>query len=94
MPRPKLTPEILTKDHALGATIEAFLGSRMANSGGEVVRRQEALRCLVTPEAWTVFLGIEEAMQDHATEAQDELVRWSFREGMRAGRCVRGKERR
>ena len=86
-PRPRLTPQIIADDGALTDAIPAALTSpKLAPFTTEVLRRQRALRALLTDEQMQVYLGLEQAVNDRIAAESIALARWAWREGRRIGR--------
>ncbi len=83
MKTPKLTRKIVRDDLALSDAICAVL----SNSKGRrkvtkaILRLGKKLRRGVSPEAWWVYLQLEETVNDRESADQDVLVRWAFRQG-------------
>ena len=83
MKAPKLTKEIVRDDLALSDAIIAVL----SNSKGRrkltktILRLGHKLRRAVSPEAWRVYLRLEEVVNDRESADQDTLVRWAFKQG-------------
>jgi hypothetical protein len=82
---PKLTKKIARDDLALSDAIIAVLtkskGRRKLTKA--ILRLQRRLQRAVSPEAWRVYLHLEEAVNDRAMFEEDLLVRWAFGQGRR-----------
>ena len=48
-----------------------------------IIKLQRRLQRAVDPEAWLLYLRLEEAVNERAIDEQDLLVRWAFRQGRR-----------
>ena len=52
----------------------------------KIIRHQNRLRKLVTPEAWAVYLDLEAATAGRLNDAVDLVATWAFRQGARRPR--------
>ncbi len=85
--KPRLSPGTVGDDGALTDTIPAALTSpTLAPFTAEVLRRQRALRDVLTDAQMQAYLGLEEVVNDRIAAESVALVRWAWREGRRVGR--------
>lgn len=83
-----LTREIILSDEDLGHAINAVVtNSPDVWKYTKIVRRRErALRNVLSPEQWQVYIGLEEAVNDRVNFETELLVMWAFDQGLREGR--------
>lgn len=85
-PMPKLSAAIVADESALVLTLDAFLRSdpTYRRRSKAILRRQSELRDLLGPQAWAIFLQLEETTNERCTAAMLRLVTWAFDAGRRA----------
>jgi hypothetical protein len=85
MKTPKLTKKIIRDDLALSDAISAVLehAKRHRAQTKKILLLQRTLQRRVPRDAWNVYLHLEDAVNERASDEQDALVRWAFRQGRR-----------
>lgn len=84
--RLQITPDILADDVRLGEAIDQVL---LADPGlnrihRQLIRRQRALRALVTDEQWRKYMLVEEAFTDYHARAVSIVARAFYSAGHQA----------
>jgi hypothetical protein len=85
--RPQLTPTIVGDRQQLSLAINVVLRRSRAHREHQqrVIELQDELRAVASPEAWALYVRLETEATDQAADAQEDLVRWAFQEGVRCG---------
>jgi len=85
---PHVTPDIVADEQLLANAVEALLVEHpdMVRHRRRIVRRQEALQRLVSPEAWQRYLKVEEATNVRYDLALRLVAAWAFERGRKCGR--------
>ena len=86
----KLSTVVLNDDEQLAQLIESHIRTycMYARQQRQILRLQSKLLRLVEPQAWAVFLKLEDAVICRDNRIQEDLVRWAFRAGARSRRRV------
>ena len=84
----KLDAQVIADHHLLAQAIESLIQANSIHQRNQrrIVRLQIELKRIISPEAWTAFVGLESAINDRAADIQEELVSWAFKAGVRAGK--------
>jgi hypothetical protein len=83
---PVLTPETIADDEALAEAVDAIVlqdeEARRWNAEGAIY--EEALRAIVEPDTWQVYLRLEELHNARWSELLLVIARWGFTEGVKS----------
>ena len=84
---PQLSPEVVAEDQALANAIDALLARdrQMRVHRIEILRLQQELRAVASPETWQAYLLVEGASNARLERALRKVARWAFSEGRGAG---------
>lgn len=86
---PRLTPEIVADDDAVTEALDDLLlrDPEYRRLTRRIVRRQRELRGLVSEQAWSAYILLEDVTNERLDHAIRLVTRWAFRAGQRnAGR--------
>lgn len=84
-PVPKLHSRILKDPESLSRTLGELVENdlRQKRHRLRILRLQKQLQALVTGEAWSLYLRLEDASAARLGEATELVAKWAFKQGRR-----------